>query len=170
MFLRLTDKQIDEHFMIVPYSFLCESLQVLANEVFAYVDLQNAYVLYITTDEKPIFIGYFILDKNHVTTSPLFESYRQNMIVAGEEDPLATMQNEQCLHLCSWVLDKQLDNTRLIKFIVHIASIIATENDNRPNILWCECGDELLCYRIEPKMLKQIVHILRYISLKMAMI
>ena len=82
--------------------------QTRLKKIFANVDLQDAYVLYITTDEYPIFIGYFILDETHITASPLFESYRQNMIAVGEDDPLTELRNEHCLHLRSWVFDKQL--------------------------------------------------------------
>lgn len=171
MYKQLTDKQIGEHFFIVPNDVLGDLHQTRLKKIFPNVDLEDAFVLYITTDEYPIFIGYFILDETHITASPLLESYRQNMIAAGEDDPLIELRNEHCLHLRSWVLDKQLDNKKAIKRIVHIASIIATENCNRPNILWCECGDELLCYRIAPNLLKQISQtllILRYISLKEA--
>ena len=142
--------------------------QTRLKKIFANVDLQDAYVLYITTDEYPIFIGYFILDETHITASPLFESYRQNMIAVGEDDPLTELRNEHCLHLRSWVFDKQLDNKI---HIGHIVSYIASSGGDRPNILWCECGDELLCYRIESNLLKQISQtllILRYISLKEA--
>ena len=166
MFTQLTDKQIDEHIGIAHFSNLKELNHVRVNELFVNVDLQDAYVLYITTDEYPIFIGYFLLDETHITASPLFESYRQNMIAAGEEESLTSF--EHCLHLRSWVFDKQLDNKN---HIGHIVSYIASTGGNRPYILWCECGDELLCYRIESNLLKQISQallILRYISLKEA--
>lgn len=91
--------------------------QTRLKKIFVNVDLQDAYVLYITTDEYPIFIGYFILDETHITASPLFESYRQNMIAAGEDDPLTELRNEHCIHLRSWVFDKQLDNKIRIKRI-----------------------------------------------------
>lgn len=164
MFTQLTDKQIDEHIGIAHFSNLNELNQVRVNELFVNVDLQDALILYQTTDEYPIFLGYFILDKTPITESALFEPYRQNMIAAGEEESLTSF--EHCLHLRSWVFDKQLDNKN---HIGHIVSYITSTDGNRPYILWCECGDELLCYRIEPYLLKQISQtllILRYISLK----
>ena len=166
MFTQLTDKQIGEHIGIALFSNLNELNQVRVNELFVNVDLQNARILYQTTDECPIFLGYFILDKTPITESALFEPYRQNMIAAGEEESLTSF--EHCLHLRSWVFDKQLDNKI---HIGHIVPYIASTDGNRPYILWCECGDELLCYRIEPNLLKQISQtllILRYISLKEA--
>ena len=168
MYKQLTDQQISEHIGIVHFSNLNELNQVRVNELFVNVDLQDALILYQTTDEYPIFLGYFILDETHITASSLFESYRQNMIAAGEDDPLIELRNEHCLHLRSWVFDKQLDNKI---HIGHIVSYIASSGGDYPQILWCECGDELLCYRIEPNLLKQISQtllILRYISLKEA--
>ena len=166
MYIQLTDKQINEHIGIVHFSNLNELNRVRVNELFVNVNLQDALILYQTTDECPIFLGYFILDKTPITESALFESYQQNMIAAGEEESLISF--EHCLHLRSWVFDKQLDNKI---HIGHVVSYIASSGGDYPQILWCECGDELLCYRIEPNLLKQISQtllILRYISLKEA--
>ena len=166
MYIHLTDKHINEHIGIVHFLNLNKLNQVRVNELFVNVDLQDAHILYQTTDECPIVLGYFILDKTPITESALFEPYRQNMIAAGEEESLTSF--EHCLHLRSWVFDKQLDNKI---HIGHIVSYIASSGGDRPNILWCECGDELLCYRIESNLLKQISQtllILRYISLKEA--
>ena len=166
MFTQLTDKHINEHIGIVHFSNLNELNQVRVNELFVNVDLQDAHILHQITDECPIFLGYFILDKTPITESALFEPYRQNMIAAGEDESLTSF--EHCIHLRSWVFDKQLDNKI---HIGHIVSYIASTDGNRPQILWCECGDELLCYRIDPNLLKQITQtllILRYISLKEA--
>ena len=77
-----TDKQINEHIGIVYFSNLNEPNQVRINKLFVNVDLQDALILYQTTDEYPILLGYFILDKTPITESALFESYRQNMIAA----------------------------------------------------------------------------------------
>ena len=128
------------------------------------VDLQDAHIVFKTSNGTPIFWGYFILDKSHITTSPLFESFRQNMIDAGEKDPLPAILNERCLHLRSWVFDKQLSKKDLRGVILFITNI----RENFPYILWCECGDELLCYHIEINSIEQnvvkLMHILEYIS------
>ena len=60
MYTQLTDKQIGEHFFIVPNDVLGDLHQTHLKKIFPNVDLEDAFVLYITTDEYPIFIGYFI--------------------------------------------------------------------------------------------------------------
>ena len=66
MFTQLTDKHINEHIGIVHFSNLNELNQVRVNELFVNVDLQDALILYQTTDECPILLGYCILDKTPI--------------------------------------------------------------------------------------------------------
>lgn len=73
-------------------------------------DLRDAYILHKAIDESAIILGYFLLDNTHITSSSLFEILRQNTVNVEREDHLPSFIDEECIHLGTWVFDKQLGN------------------------------------------------------------
>lgn len=147
MYLELVNTQINNDFGIIHYSNLNEVNQINANRLFHHENnLHESYLLCKTNGDSVLFLGYFILDNTHITSSTQFDVLQHNTINYYNVDYLPLIQNERCVHIHTWVFDVQLGNVQGIK---RVFSYITNITDNRPYILWCEIDNNLLFYRVE---------------------
>ena len=64
--------------------------------------------------------------------------------MGGTDDPLLSLENEKCLHITNWVFDKQLGQEKMLdKIFTYITAFV-----QRPFILWCETGRNLLFHKV----------------------
>ena len=151
MYLDLVNVQVNNDFGIVPYFNLNDLNQERVNDLFPQEwNLHESYVLYKTVGNSVLILGYFILDNTHITNSTIFESLQRNTINYLGVNHLPLIQNERCVHLRTWIFDKQLGNEQGLK---RVFSYITNIIDNPPYILWCEDGNDLLFYNVKDELL-----------------
>ena len=147
MYLELVNIQVNNDFGIIHYSNLNEVNKIHANKLFHQENnLNDSYLLCKTNGDLVFFLGYFILDNTHITSSAQFDVLQHNTNNYYGVGNLPLIQNERCIHIRTWVFDVQLGNVQGLK---RVFSYITNITNNRPYILWCETDNNLLFYGIE---------------------
>lgn len=145
---------------IIPYDNLNEeNKRVVVDALSDSLD-DNSFVIYEIDENTPIYLGYFKLENTHISLSNLFNTLRHNSILGGTDDPLLALKNEKCLHIDNWVFDKQLGQEKMLdKIFTYITTFV-----QRPFILWCETGSNLLFHKVNNEPFGQTTAVAYFIT------
>lgn len=145
---------------IIPYDNLNEeNKRVVVDALSDSLD-DNSFVIYEIDENTPIYLGYFKLDNTNISLSNLFNTLLHNSILGGTDDPLLALKNEKCLHIDNWVFDKQLGQEKMLdKIFTYITTFV-----QRPFILWCETGSNLLFHKVNNEPFGQTTAVAYFIT------
>ena len=144
MYREFKQKALNGKIWIIPFNNLNEkNKRVVVDTLNDNLD-DNSFVIYEIDENTPIYLGYFKLDNTHIRLSNLFNTLRHNSILGGTDDPLLALGNEKCLHISKWVFDKQLCQEKMLDTIFTYITMFV----QRPFILWCEIGSNLLFHKV----------------------
>ena len=144
MYREFKKEALNGKIWIIPYDNLNENNKRVAVEALGNILDDNSFVICESDENTCIYLGYFKLYNTHICLSTLFNVLRHNSILGGTDDPILALENEKCLHIGDWVFDKHLGCEKMLdKIFTYITNFV-----QRPFILWCEVGNELLFHKV----------------------
>lgn len=160
MYREFKQKALNGRIWIIPFNNLNEkNKRVVVDTLNDNLD-DNSFVIYEIDENTPIYLGYFKLDNTHIRLSNLFNTLRHNSILGGTDDPLLALGNEKCLHISKWVFDKQLCQEKMLDTIFTYITMFV----QRPFILWCEIGSNLLFHKVNNEPFGQTAAVAYFIT------
>lgn len=127
---------------------LNENTNRRCNETFPQGIPNNAVIIYSSSDNGIVVLGYYVLTIQNITESHLYNVLRDFSINMNGVDHHQSFLNADCYKIEEWVFDNSLNNKqRLFHIFNNIVSSI--EVNGRLTFLWCDSGfNEIVYYPI----------------------
>lgn len=106
----------------------------------------NAIVIYSTSDDGIIVLGYYILDDLNITQSSMYEQLKINTFVFSNKDKTADLKEIKCKHISTWTFDESLRNK---EYLLHIFEVMTFGNNSY--LLWCDGHNEIVFYPLSER-------------------
>lgn len=94
----------------------------------------DAAVVYSSSEEGIIVLGYYILDGTNMTLSTNYESLKNATIALQKTDPTEQIKQQNCVHIREWIFDNSLRNKEYLRKICNI--IVSTDWYTSSFIVW----------------------------------
>jgi hypothetical protein len=106
----------------------------------------NAIVIYSTSDDGIIVLGYYLLDDLNITQSSMYEQLKINTFVFSNKDKTADLKEIKCKHISIWTFDESLRNK---EYLLHIFEVMTFGNNSY--LLWCDGHNEIVFYPLSER-------------------
>ena len=106
----------------------------------------NAIVIYSTSNDGIIVLGYYILDDLNITQSSMYEQLKINTFVFSNKDKTADLKEIKCKHISTWTFDESLRNK---EYLLHIFEVMTFGNNSY--LLWCDGHNEIVFYPLSER-------------------
>lgn len=128
----------------MPFRTLCheQESKTKCEECFPNELDEDSMIIYNTSDDGFVVLGYYNLDTKNITESHMYEQLRNNTYAFCQIDDTEEFKRLKCSHLCSWVFDISLRNKECLNIICsHMFSSASPSY-----LLWYEGKEELVFY------------------------
>lgn len=146
MYRKIQDSAIINDLWIIPFEVLSKNLdakfkceQCFPNEL-----NNNSRIIYNSSDDGIVVLGYYNLDDLNITSFSMFENVKNITLSFYGIDNVEKISQTRCSHICSWVFDYSLKTNEQLKKIVE--SIVL---ESKKTLLWFEYNNDLIFYPIE---------------------
>ena len=153
MYYKTTLERTPKHIMFVPYESAPKSVKEYFDSCLT--DMVNCvtdiFIAYDITEEKPMPLGFCVIDNLNITHSRYIKSLFQNTANFNnkdvDKDMFECIQNKRCLHISHWMFDEVLRDIRILKSIfLHLMRY--ARNNGGYDFVWCDGKNEIIYYPI----------------------
>lgn len=148
MFRKIQEGLINNDILSVPFENLKlnEETKSKCEDCFGENIDDDTIIIYSSSYDGIIVLGYYIIDDLNITQSPMYEQLKTNTRIFGETDKTEDLEQKKCKHICSWVFDESLRNK---DYLTHIFEVMTFDNKNY--LLWCEGHNEIIFYPLSER-------------------
>lgn len=144
MYKTIQNKPIINNLWIIPFRSLClnQESKTKCEECFPCELDENSMIIYNTSDDGFVVLGYYKLDSQNITESLMFNKLRNITYTICQIDDTEVIKQIKCSHICSWVFDISLRNKEcLTQICSHMLSMSSPSY-----LLWYDGKEELVFY------------------------
>ena len=132
----------------VPYENAPRIVQTYCLHALQCVEENDVFVLYITTDNTPITLGFYTLDDLSIVESKYFDNLLCYTNPTDKTKDYEKFKKYKCTHISQWVFDERLRDLEILNTIFeYIMTFVDTLKNS--NMLWVDGICETVFYPIE---------------------
>ena len=136
MYVELHPNPIINEIMCVPFENLRLNDNTYEKCVQTFRNIpDDAIIVYSTSEEGIVVLGYYILDNLNMKYSDCFDALRENTLRLSGFDPIEKVNQMDCIHIKEWVFDNSLRNKEHLNHIFLNISL-ACPNESWEYMLW----------------------------------
>lgn len=137
MYQKLQQNLVINDLWCNPYEVLSENPVAKERCLLVFPNVPDkANIIYSSSAEGIIVLGYYVLDNANLTLSRYYETLRSATLKYRGIDETERIKQIDCIHIKSWVFDDVLRNKTYLYRILN--SIICTLPSKETHILWYE--------------------------------
>lgn len=146
-------KEIDkEQIMVIPFEYAPNTIKDFVVCKLGHNSNENTFVLYNTTEDAPIPLGYCSVDDLNITNSKYIETLLVNTANYADKnidtDVYKRISKQMCIHISQWLFDDKLRDVEILKQIFsnlmeHIRAV------GKYELIWCDGKENIIYYPIQ---------------------
>lgn len=147
MFKTIQNNPPTNNLWIISFRTLCfrQEDKAIIEECFPNELDEDSMIIYNTSDEGFVVLGYYKMDSQNITTSSMYDQLRNEIHAFCHTDHIDNTEEltqVKCGHLCSWVFDISLRNKECLNKICNAIYYSASPS----YFLWYEGKEGLVFY------------------------
>ena len=146
MYQKLQTNPVIKDLWCIPYETLRENLNTKERclNVFPQGLPDNSNIVYSSSEEGIIVLGYYVIDDANMTSSKYYESVKSITLQFQGADKTSRINQTDCVHIKTWVFDNSLRNEACLDKIFN--SIVLHFPYKGKYILWYDNKQGELCF------------------------
>lgn len=146
MFTELQTNPVINDLWCIPYETLSKnpSTKEKCLTTFPHGLPDNSNIIYSSSDEEIIVLGYYVIDDANITSSKYYESLRNITLQFQGVDETSRIKQTDCVHIKAWVFDNSLKDEAYLENILF--GIIRHYPHKKRFFLWYDNNQGNLCF------------------------